>query len=324
LLDLRFRSRANNKALYYIRAGLREMVPGAYFRARRERCLESIRDYSESEISERVNYYNKLEAPVRLVDDAPRIREISFQNSSHFFDLREFARFFDPNLRLPYLFGDLRVVPATPVIVKSRPISKGNANSVLMKLGKNRHYFFPRDATPFKDKTPMAVWRGTPNNRLRVALVHGYHAHPLCDVGQTARTVADVPWKGFMPVAAQLRYRYVLSVEGNDVATNLKWILASNSLCLMPKPRMETWFMEGRLAAGRHYVRLRDDFTDLEEKILHYERHPAEALEIIRNANAYVTQFRDYNRERLISLLVLRKYFEKTGQLSTDRERRQD
>ncbi len=127
------------------------------------------------------------------------------------------------------------------------------------------------------------------------------------------------PAKPFLRPLEQMRYRYVISIEGNDVATNLKWILASNSLCLMTKPAYETWFMEGRLQAGTHYVGLRDDYDDLEQAIIHYERHPDEALAIIRNANSYVAQFRDAANEQLVSLLVLYKYFVMTGQLEPDR-----
>ena len=56
----------------------------------------------------------------------------------------------------------------------------------------------------------------------------------------------------------------------------------------MPDSVYETWFMEGRLKAGKHFVRVVNDFADLEDKILHYEKHPQEAREIIRNANAYI------------------------------------
>jgi hypothetical protein len=76
--------------------------------------------------------------------------------------------------------------------------------------------------------------------------------------------------------------------------------------------------MEGRLEAGRHYVQLRDDFADLEEKILHCERHPDEAFAIIRSANEHVARFFDERRERLLSLLVLAKYFAMTGQIELD------
>ena len=56
-----------------------------------------------------------------------------------------------------------------------------------------------------------------------------------------------------------------MSLEGIDVATNLKWIMSSNSLCFSPKLRYETWFMEGKLVPGVHFVEVRDDFDDLAE-----------------------------------------------------------
>lgn len=119
-----------------------------------------------------------------------------------------------------------------------------------------------------------------------------------------------------MSIREQLEYRFVISVEGNDVATNVKWIMASNSLCLMTRPEYETWFMEGRLVPGHHYVQLRDDYADIEEKIAYYTEHPDEAESIIRNAKAYVRQFMDREREFLISLLVMDKYFRMSGQPS--------
>ena len=41
----------------------------------------------------------------------------------------------------------------------------------------------------------------------------------------------------------------------------------------------------------------------------YYINNVDECLKIIENANTYVSQFKDYNREKLISLLVLEKYF---------------
>ena len=65
-------------------------------------------------------------------------------------------------------------------------------------------------------------------------------------------------------------------------------------------------------------LRVRDDFEDLEDKIAYYERREDEALEIIRNANAHAAQFLDEDREQLLSLLVLARYFAVTGQLPAD------
>ncbi|RYZ99434.1 MAG: lipopolysaccharide biosynthesis protein, partial [Sphingobacteriaceae bacterium] len=93
------------------------------------------------------------------------------------------------------------------------------------------------------------------------------------------------------------------------------WILSSNSIAVMPKPKYETWFMEGRLVPNVHYILIKDDYSDLEERINYYINHTDEALAIIQNANIFVQQFFDRQKEDLISLLVLQKYFERTGQL---------
>lgn len=73
--------------------------------------------------------------------------------------------------------------------------------------------------------------------------------------------------------------------------------------------------MEGTLIPGYHYVEIRPDYADLEERMHHYSTHPEEAEAIVAHAHAYIDQFRDRRRERLISLLVLKAYFERTGQL---------
>lgn len=77
--------------------------------------------------------------------------------------------------------------------------------------------------------------------------------------------------------------------------------------------------MEGRLEPGRHYVLLRDDYSDLSEKIDYYTRNTGEALAIIRAAHDYIDQFKDRKKERLVFLLVMAKYFALSGQLDLDR-----
>jgi len=244
------------------------------------------------------------------------------RNSFYYYDLKEHARYFPRSLRLSYEFGDVTHVPKRPTLVKSRPIAGKNENSVLMKLDKLRHFYFWPDPTPFTDKKPVAVWRGDIKlNRKRLALVRRWHGRPGFDIGHSGgRGAGEQPGfqSSFLLPVEQAAFKYIVSVEGNDVASNLKWVMATNSLCLMPAPVYETWFMEGKLEAGRHYVELRPDFEDLEEKIRHYERHTDEALAIIESAQAYVREFLNEEREQLISLLVLYKYFAATGQIEPD------
>ncbi|GAA0758432.1 glycosyl transferase family 90 [Psychroflexus lacisalsi] len=118
-----------------------------------------------------------------------------------------------------------------------------------------------------------------------------------------------------MTIEEQLNYKFILSLEGNDVASNLKWVMSSNSLAVMPKPKFETWFIEGKLIPNFHYILIKDDYSDLEECLNYYIQNPEEALQINENAKAYVAQFQNKFNEDLLSLLVMKKYFKKTKQL---------
>ena len=123
-----------------------------------------------------------------------------------------------------------------------------------------------------------------------------------------------------VPKNKHLHYKFLLSLEGNDVASNLKWILGSNSLCIMPKPRYESWFMEEKLEANVHYALLDDDYGNLDALLEFFIAHPKDAKEIIHNANTYCQAFQNPRIEEACNLLVLRKYFylSDQGDLSPD------
>mgnify|MGYP001341719663 CR=1 FL=1 len=64
-----------------------------------------------------------------------------------------------------------------------------------------------------------------------------------------------------------LKYKYILSLEGNDVATGLKWQLASSSTVFMPKPTAESYAMEALLVPFVHYIPVKRDATNVEEMV---------------------------------------------------------
>jgi hypothetical protein len=138
----------------------------------------------------------------------------------------------------------------------------------------------------------------------------------MCDIKDTAKDSINPPQWQSKPISIkqQLKYKYIMAIEGNDVASNLKWIMSSQSIAVMPRPKYETWFMEGCLIPNYHYIEIKEDFSDLIEKVNYYEQHPEQAKAIIKNANEYVKPFKDKKREKLLSILVLKRYFEKTGQ----------
>jgi hypothetical protein len=219
------------------------------------------------------------------------------------------------NRRFFRLFGDVNWVPDVPSLVKSRPIGDDNQNAVLLPMDMRRHLRFPRDPYDFCMKRAGMVWRGASYQPNRQLFLNESAKMPFCDAGNPALPHNDPHYKPRLSIFEQLEYKYILSIEGNDVATNLKWILNSQSLCIMPKPRFETWFLESRLQAGVHYAELADDFSNLQQLFDHYEQHPEEALAIIRQANAYTSQFKSMRAERLLSQHVCQAYFAATGQL---------
>ena len=312
----------NSKPLYFIRNGVRLAWPAGLLRRRLPHLLDELETRPDREyILSRVDYYNKLAEGAQLPpDESSLLRDFRLRGnrSAYFFDSYEYTRWFTPSLRWHYVFGDVTHVPEVPSVVKSRPIAGDNANSVLLNLDKSRHFTFLNDTIPFREKADRAIFRGHINEKPhRRLFLEMYHGHPMVD----AAIISPLPeypaeWAQ-EPISLwkHLDHKFILAIEGNDVASNLKWVMSSNSIAVMPRPTYETWFMEGTLIPDYHYVEIKKDYSDLIERINHYIAHPEEAQAIARNAHEYIRQFRDPRRERLISLLVLEKYFRATGQI---------
>jgi hypothetical protein len=179
-----------------------------------------------------------------------------------------------------------------------------------------RHFTFVNDKKDFRNKKNMLVSRNEVSQPHRIKFLEMYINNPLCNIGKINDDGRNPDLlKERLTLEEQLNYKFILCLEGNDVASNLKWVMSSNSLAVMPVPKFETWFMEGTLIPNYHYMLIKDDFSDLEERMEYYMNYPDEALEIIKNANQYVEQFKIRQRENILSLLVLEKYFYKTNQI---------
>ncbi len=295
--------------MYYLAVLAREITSGPWIRwfAKAVRNQDLINNVY---VSSRVNYYNKLNTLTLLSPNAVKISQYRMPKKIrvYYFDSKQYLRFFDPTLKFELLPGDIIHVPAYPAFVKSRPIAGENSNAVILKLDKTRHFNFLQDDIAFENKVNMLVGRSEFAQEHRKRFYDQYIGHPLCDLKKCFRSSDP----GFLSIERHLEYKFILALEGNDVATNLKWIMSSNSIAVMPVPTYETWFMEGTLIPDYHYICIRNDYKDLEEKLTYFINHPEEAKNIVSNANQYVEQFKDKKREDAISLLVLEKYFRLT------------
>ncbi len=310
----------NSKFAYYLRAYASMLVPSFVWRSQRERLLRQIETRSDKDyIHQRIDYYCRLTDKRLLPDTALRIQEqpIPRKQKVYYFDSREVTRYFNPSLRWALLPGDIVHVPEIPSIVKSRPLTGDLRNSTLLKMDKVRHFIFVRDIMSWVDKRPQAIFRGkVPGKQSRIDFMQRYFGSAICDCGDVSKPGTIHPeWQTEKKtIREHLEYRYIMALEGNDVASNLKWVMSSNSIAVMPRPTCETWFMEGTLIPNYHYIEIKPDYSDLEERLDYYNHHPQEAERIIANAHAYVEAFRDAHRERLIALGVMDKYLRMTNE----------
>jgi hypothetical protein len=280
-----------------------------------DRWLKKIDSYSSEEIYQRVSYYNKINSPVVLSGDS--IVTVGGlergKRTTYFFDLRSVLNYFNPDISFKFLAGDIVRIPDQPTFLKSRPVSGDNTNSVILKLNKIRHYNFVRDEIPYREKKNNIVWRGAGNNQSRKSIAEKYYLDPRCNIGITKPRKGRAWEKDPLTIKEQLQYKFILCIEGRDVATSLKWVMSSSSLPVMARPKYETWFMEGKLVSGIHYAEVKDDYSDILDVMDYYLEHEDKALAIIENANAWVQIFQDKRKEKLIELLVAQKYFERVN-----------
>jgi hypothetical protein len=210
--------------------------------------------------------------------------------------------------------------------------------SILLKLNSIRHFGWMThplivNDIPFSSKKSMVFWRGNAtgygfgNNipyrsvsRETLVKTYAHSPFPFLDIGlsfpknflKDSESSENLKYysKSNVSLEDQLQYKYILSVEGNDVATNLKWIMASNSLVMAPIPQIESWFLESRLIPYVHFLPLKDDFSDLVGKYDWAERHPQECEKMVMNAKTYVKPFLDQEKELEVQKQVMMYYLD--------------
>ncbi len=307
----------NNKIAYYAKNFLRQLIPSVIFQKKYASKIKDLKYYDEKEIFERVNFYNKL-VEENPIEGGKIISELKINENSkvYYFDFYEFGRYFKSSLKGHFLFGDITHIPEVPSLTKSRPISDTNQNSVVMNFDKVRHFIFIKKDKPYDQKLDKMIWRGKVYVPHRIKFLEMHHDNPLCNIARVNKNDLNSAWLGDrLTISEHLNYKFILAIEGIDVASNLKWVMSSNSVAVMPKPKYETWFMESKLIPDYHYISIKEDYSDLEERLKYFIAHPKKAKAIIKNAHDYIVQFQDKRKEDLISLLVLKKYFEKTNQM---------
>lgn len=146
------------------------------------------------------------------------------------------------------------------------------AQPIVWKLASSRHYGklyqVYKEDTAWSKKKDMAVFRGQLTGskygynktltdeenciRLKRCRLVYNHANSTLVYAQLTNARSKLPdvlngvqlVGGKVDLSALLVYKGIIMLEGNDVASGLKWALLSQSVVLMPPPRHTSWAME--------------------------------------------------------------------------------
>jgi len=249
--------------------------------------------------------------------------------SCYFKDLYNYLKIYneetgEKNIECLFYFGDSVRFKDIPCFIKAKTINSKDY-SVLLNLNTERHIGMlndiPKLDIPFNKKINSVLWRGTDtayndnDKRSEIILKYQHCKNTNIDIKFTKfvnkRDLSKYKIAKKMSIDEMLKYKFLLSLEGNDVATNLKWILLSNSVVLMSKPTKCSWFMEDMLIPFTHYVPLNDDCSNIEEMYNWCMDNLDKCKVISQNATNYMKIFLNNDNEKYIINKVLKEYFDK-------------
>mmetsp|Transcript_14979 Transcript_14979/g.32480 ORF Transcript_14979/g.32480 Transcript_14979/m.32480 type:complete len:921 (-) Transcript_14979:196-2958(-) len=213
---------------------------------------------------------------------------------------------------------------------------------ILLPLNRKRHFgvasLVPENDVPWEQKVGRAAWRGkygkthdtlSNTNDIKYALVSKHLNSALVDAKFSKHT-KDAPRQmigSYMGMKDQLTYKYLISIEGNDVSSGLKWMLFSNSVVLTPRFAFESWAMEGKLKPFVHFIPLKADMSNVEEMIQWAEMHPKETQLISERSTLFVYDLLfhpDAIEDEKNIMMQLVEQFEKNFGEATKRQSRLD
>ena len=91
-------------------------------------------------------------------------------------------------------------------------------------------------------------------------------------------------------------------MDGNTAAwQRVPWILQSGSVLLLVETPIEEWFYND-LKPWEHYVPIKADFSDLEEKVQWLRKNDDEAKNIVRRASVFARYH--FSKEQIRRYLV--------------------
>jgi hypothetical protein len=157
----------------------------------------------------------------------------------------------------------------------------------------DRHYFYHNLYNPFR-----SYHRGIPFSKKENKIVfggqdrggkHNFVTRRDIDISQRDYFKSDavpkdnIVYEGWIDRFDMVNYKYVLDIDGNSATWDATaWKLNSGSVIFKTESVWRQWFHDEYLP-GIHYIEIKDDFSDLQEKFHWCENHQEECEIMINN-----------------------------------------
>lgn len=172
--------------------------------------------------------------------------------------------------------------------------------------------------TPWEEKQDRAVWRGSFTKAIRERLCEISEEHPeILNAKVSIKTADEADQKrleerGFFGEMLHfpqfLQYKFLPTVDGVCCAyPSLQWKLLSDSVTFKQDSDEVQWFYRG-LKPFVHYIPVKNDLSDLVEKIAWAKEHDAECKQIAERGTQFAQANLMMEDVYLYLYLALKKY----------------
>lgn len=191
-----------------------------------------------------------------------------------------------------YTYLNKSISFSSMIKILNKKIKENNINNIFEdKIFEFIYNNFPRFKFTFKFSK---------NNFINAGLT-------LSDVSSEKIYNYEYLYKDRMNIEEMLKYKYHILIDGNDWCSALPWILLHDCVAFMPETTYESIFTIN-LVPWKHFVPIRSDFEDLEEKIKYIINNDILAKKISYNSTLYMKQFTNIDLMNKIKIETIKRY----------------
>jgi nicotinic acid mononucleotide adenylyltransferase len=177
---------------------------------------------------------------------------------------------------------------------------------------------------PFKKKSPLLFWRGSPTGGMnafqkrqgyqnkaveRKDIIQYFKKHPCKNIdiltkeeSKTKFTLMEIQEE------ANVKHKYLIELQGNDFASNIYWIYKKDCIVFRPDFLKSYTAWDCHLKPWVHYVPFdHANYQDLVDKIAWCEKNTGKCEIIIKNANNLHSLMNNNEHKKKVYTIMLNK-----------------